>query len=64
MSETTNWIKSSFSDQNGGECVEVATFADGSRAVRDSKNPSGAKLNFTPGEWTAFVKGVRNGEFD
>ena len=32
--------------------------------VRDSKNPRGAVLNFTPGEWDAFIGGVRNGEFD
>ena len=32
--------------------------------VRDSKNQSGAVLVFTPDEWSAFVGGVRDGEFD
>ncbi|MEO3799654.1 DUF397 domain-containing protein [Nonomuraea sp. B1E8] len=32
--------------------------------IRDSKDPSGPALVFTPGEWRAFVKGVRNDEFD
>ena len=32
--------------------------------VRDSKNAKGPVLGFTPGEWGAFVGGVRNGEFD
>jgi hypothetical protein len=32
--------------------------------VRDSKNPRGAVLNFTPAEWDAFIGGVHNGEFD
>jgi hypothetical protein len=33
-------------------------------AVRDSKNPDGPKLVFTPSEWKAFLGGVRTGEFD
>ena len=32
--------------------------------VRDSKNPRGPVLMFTPEEWDAFFGGVRNGEFD
>lgn len=57
------WRKSSFSNDQGDECVEVARLADGGMAVRDSKDPSGAVLRFTPGEWTAFVKGANAGEF-
>lgn len=62
--DTLTWVKSSFSNQNGNECVEVADPADGSRLVRDSKDPSGPRLAFTAGEWDAFVKGIRAGEFD
>ena len=58
----SNWRKSSYSGSNGGECVEVAS-AD-VIMVRDSKNAKGPVLGFTPGEWDAFVGGVRNGEFD
>lgn len=57
------WIKSSLSSYNGN-CVEVAGLADDAILVRDSKNPRGGILNFTPAEWDAFVGGVRNGEFD
>ncbi|MFE9325249.1 DUF397 domain-containing protein [Nocardia sp. NPDC052278] len=32
--------------------------------VRDSKNPAGPALVFTPGEWDAFTAGVSNGGFD
>jgi hypothetical protein len=39
-------------------------FVDGAIAVRDSKDPSGAVLVFTPGEWDAFVDGAKDGEFD
>jgi Domain of unknown function (DUF397) len=57
------WRKSSYSGNGGGNCVEVANLADGMTAVRDSKNPDGAVLTFTAGEWQAFLAGVRAGEF-
>jgi hypothetical protein len=43
--------------------VEVA-FVGGAIAVRDSKNPIGPVLIFTPDEWDAFVAGAKDGEFD
>ena len=58
------WFKSSFSNGQGGNCVEHARLPDGSRAVRHSKHPEGSTLIFTPGEWAAFIQGVREGEFD
>ncbi|MEO3788914.1 DUF397 domain-containing protein [Nonomuraea sp. B10E15] len=58
------WIKSSYSGSNGGNCVEVAELSHGHRAVRDSKNPTYPALIFTPGEWNAFISGVKSGEFD
>lgn len=57
------WRKSRFSGQ-GDNCIEVATLIDGGRAFRDSKNPDGPQLTFTPGEWNAFRLGVKAGEFD
>ncbi|MEO3889215.1 DUF397 domain-containing protein [Nonomuraea sp. B5E05] len=57
------WRKSSFSS-GAGECVEFARGAGGEIMIRDSKDPSGPALVFTPREWRAFVKGVRNDEFD
>ncbi|MGW5681743.1 DUF397 domain-containing protein [Nonomuraea sp. NPDC003754] len=57
------WRKSTFSHA-AGECVEFARSADGGVMLRDSKNESGSVLAFTPGEWRAFVAGVRNAEFD
>lgn len=58
-----SWIKSSFSYANGN-CVEVASLPQGGIGVRDSKNTEGPILRFTPDEWSAFLGGVRNGEFD
>lgn len=58
------WRKSSWSAGNGGDCVEVARNLPGIVAVRDSKDPGGLKLVFTPDEWRAFAAGVTAGEFD
>ncbi|WP_245647176.1 DUF397 domain-containing protein [Microtetraspora niveoalba] len=61
---TAAWKKSSRSGSSGGNCVEVASNLPGVIAVRDSKNPDGPKLLFTPAEWRAFIGGVKDGEFD
>jgi Domain of unknown function (DUF397) len=58
-----HWIKSSLSFANSN-CVEVADLPDGRIGVRHSKASEGPVLAFTPGEWHAFLGGVRNGEFD
>ena len=58
-----NWVKSSFSGNNGN-CVEIASMQDGDLAVRDSKNADGPALCFGPGAWAAFVAGVHAGEFE
>jgi hypothetical protein len=70
------WRKSSFSGDNGGNCVEIAELTEvqdgpGHKAghteliaVRDSKDPEGPKLFFTRAEWDAFLNGVKSNEFD
>ena len=47
-----------------GNCVEVATLPDGMIGIRDSKNPDGPVLRFTPDEWNEFLAGALRGEFD
>lgn len=54
------WRKSARSN-NGGACVEVAANLPGIVAVRDSKDPDGPKLIFTPGEWAAFLASAAHG---
>ncbi|MBF6220843.1 DUF397 domain-containing protein [Nocardia abscessus] len=58
-----NWFKSTRS-QPSGDCVEVAHLDGGMVGVRDSKNPTGAALVFTPSEWDAFTASVTDGEFN
>lgn len=58
-----DWRKSTFSSNNGN-CVEVAANIPGIVAVRDSKNPDGAVLVVTADEWSAFVAGMKTGQFD
>lgn len=63
LGSDAHWVKSSLSLSNGN-CVEVANLPGGGIGVRDSKDSEGPFLRFTPGEWDAFLGGVRNGEFD
>jgi len=57
------WHKASYS-ANAGNCVEVARNLPGLIAVRDSKNPDGSALIFTPGEWQTFTADVKSGRFE
>ena len=55
------WRKSSYSGGNGGDCVEVARTRPAAIAVRDSKDPDGPKLIFTPEAWATFTTTLRTG---
>ncbi|ACZ90492.1 DUF397 domain-containing protein [Streptosporangium roseum] len=57
-----HWRKSSLS-ADGPSCVEVA-FVDDAVAVRDTKDREGGTLVFRRDKWTAFVGGIKNGDFD
>ncbi|MFC8716631.1 DUF397 domain-containing protein [Kitasatospora sp. NPDC057198] len=60
-SASENWVKSSYSNGEGGDCIEVDTNRPGT--VRDSKDPEGSRLRFTPVAWAAFVSAAAAGEF-
>jgi len=51
---SARWRTSSYSGDNGGNCVEVGTTAP-AIAVRDSKDPGGPVLTFPAHAWTAFA---------
>lgn len=54
------WRKSSYSDSQLQECVEVAGLG-WVVAVRDSKDPGGAVLAFSPGEWRGLLEAIKAG---
>lgn len=64
MSGGAEWVKSTLSDSGAGTCVEVADLGGSVVGVRNSRDPQGPVLRFTPDEMRAFIGGVRNGEFD
>jgi hypothetical protein len=61
------WRTSSYSGGNGGQCVEVAAITRPDSepaqmcAVRDSKNPRGTVLAFTPQQWRRFTATMKTG---
>ncbi|MFI9602808.1 DUF397 domain-containing protein [Streptomyces sp. NPDC052043] len=59
MTATTplKWFKSSYSSNDGPECVEVAIAAPSPTTVhvRDSKDRDGARLAFRGTAWMVFV---------
>ncbi|GGX55406.1 DUF397 domain-containing protein [Streptomyces fructofermentans] len=52
------WRRSSYSDDNGGECVEIADGVPGVLPVRDSKCPDGPVLVLGERAWSEFVGGL------
>ena len=54
------WRTSSYSG-SGNNCVEVHTSHPAGVAVRDSKNPHGGVLTFTPERWQAFTRTIKTG---
>ncbi|HEU5156988.1 MAG TPA: DUF397 domain-containing protein [Streptosporangiaceae bacterium] len=60
---TVIWRKSSYSSNDGADCVEVARHGD-RIAARDSKQPDGPQLRFGTVEWQTFMTGVKTGRFD
>lgn len=58
-----DWRKSRYSDGTGN-CVEVG-IAESAVGVCDSKQHGrGPVLKFSRAEWDAFVRAVKDGEFD
>ncbi|MFJ5221420.1 DUF397 domain-containing protein [Streptomyces sp. NPDC088400] len=61
ISEAT-WFTSSYSSENGTNCVEVADLARTGRVgVRDSKRKAGPALVVPADAWAQFVEGARSG---
>lgn len=59
----TTWRKSSYTDAQSPDCVELAEL-DGIFAIRDSKHPENPHLSIDRATLGAFIHRVRKGELD
>ncbi|QSY51089.1 MULTISPECIES: DUF397 domain-containing protein [Streptomyces] len=57
--QAVSWRKSSYSNPDGGDCLEVADNIPTAVPVRDSKNPGGPALVFGAAAWAAFVSALK-----
>ncbi|MFE3591974.1 DUF397 domain-containing protein [Streptomyces niveus] len=65
MTHPEDWTSSSYSQNNGGECIEWApkhAAETGVVRVRDSKDPSGPVLTLSPEGWAGLVEFARNSD--
>jgi Domain of unknown function (DUF397) len=53
-----DWRKSSYSDGNGGQCVETAS-DNSTVTVRDTADRDGGTLTFSASAWAEFTAAVR-----
>lgn len=56
---TAVWRKSTYSNGQGGQCVEVARNLPALVAVRDSKNTAQGAIAFPPSAWDLFLAEIR-----
>jgi Domain of unknown function (DUF397) len=53
-----DWRKSTYSEGNGGSCLETAS-SDGRILVRDTTDRDGGTLTFSAGAWREFTRHLR-----
>ncbi|NEC03650.1 DUF397 domain-containing protein [Streptomyces sp. SID7909] len=56
---SAHWRRSSYSNTDGGECVEITDDFPGLVPVRDSKNPTGPSLVVNSAAWGEFVSSLK-----
>ncbi|MFF8229050.1 DUF397 domain-containing protein [Streptomyces caelestis] len=58
MTTELDWFKSSYSSNDGPDCVEVAISPAPHPTIhiRDSKKKDAARLAFTDGAWSEFLE--------
>ncbi|GGZ49998.1 DUF397 domain-containing protein [Streptomyces bluensis] len=57
---SAQWRRSSYSNANGGDCVEITEDFPGLVPVRDSKKPHGPVLVVPAAVWDTFVGFVKS----
>ncbi|WP_300609255.1 DUF397 domain-containing protein [Trebonia sp.] len=56
---TATWRTSSYSGNNGGNCVEAGVARPGRVLVRDTKDRAGAVLSVPAGAWRRFTSALK-----
>jgi len=64
VNSTPRWRTSSYTDDQGGTCVEVADLAPTLVGVRDSTDPTGPRLELTPASFTSLITHIKTGALD
>ncbi len=59
-----NWRKSTYSNGQGGSCVEVADGVPHTVPVRDSKNAAGPALFVPATAWQPFIEAAKSGRLN
>jgi hypothetical protein len=62
--EHDGFVCASGTTPTGGEFCVAVKRDNGTISIRDTKDPKDTTLSFNKGEWDAFVKGIKEGEFD
>ncbi|MFI2202872.1 DUF397 domain-containing protein [Streptomyces sp. NPDC020192] len=60
MTDRLAWFKSTYSDNEGGACVEVAFAAR--IHIRDSKDHTSPEINVPTPAWSAFIAALQPGD--
>ncbi|MEU1629339.1 DUF397 domain-containing protein [Streptomyces sp. NPDC020096] len=63
VAEESAWFKSSYSNDTGGSCVEIADLTS-QVGIRDSKDKTGPALVVPTAAWSSFVDLVCSGDID
>ena len=63
VSALTGWRRSTYSNTEGGSCLEVLDGHPSGVPVRDSKSPQGPALLIPAAGWSSFVSAVKAGQF-
>lgn len=64
MRKTNEWFKTERCSADQPQCVEVIHTDTNQVMVRHSATPGAIPLTFSPDEWSQFIAGVKDGEFD
>ncbi|WP_338683151.1 DUF397 domain-containing protein [Streptomyces acidiscabies] len=57
---SARWRRSSYSNANGGTCVEISEDFPGVVPIRDSKNPNGPALTVPTTAWDTFISSLKS----